>query len=113
MFQRWHRIIDRQLNAFDLTRNPRWYSKELEQGSVVAGNVDPAIYFRVMYGKTPSQWLAVARRLPSMMVKPVNNGIYTTPWINDLSPEESARSQAESAFADFCRTLTNSVAEGN
>lgn len=99
---RCHKGLDRFLNRFDLTKNPRWYSKDLAQGSAIAGNVDPADYFRAMYGKSRSQWMELARKVPQIMVKPVNNQIYF-PGSNELAPEERARSGAESAFADFCR----------
>lgn len=108
MLHRWHRIVDRQLNLFDVTKNPRWYARELQQGSAIAGNVDPADYFREMYGKTRSEWLKLARRWPELRRKPLNNWIYY-PGPNDQSPEESARMQAESAFADFCRMTIDSV----
>jgi hypothetical protein len=104
----WHRKLDRLMNLLDVTKNPRWYSKELLQGTAIAGNVDPADYFRVMYGKSRSEWLVLARKWPSLMERPVNNLIYF-PSSSDRAPEENARLQAESAFAVFCRGSANSV----
>lgn len=109
-YHRWRRTIDRQLNLLDVTKNPRWYARELRQGSVIAGSVDPADYFREMYGKTRSEWLKLARKQPDILREPVNNWIYY-PVANDHPPEESARMQAESAFVDFCRKSANSLVE--
>lgn len=105
---RWHRAVDGLLNTFDLTKNPRWYSRELLQGNAIASNTNPAEYFRVMYGKTRSQWLALARKWPWISNKPVSNGIYQTGAYGGQDPEEGTKVQAEMAFRDFCRASNNS-----
>ena len=107
MLHRWHRTVDRLLNTFGVTKDPRWYSRELQQGCAISGNVEPAAYFREMYGKTRSQWLAVARRWGAA-AKPV-----AYPTYFPSVPEQNAESQAEGAFVDFCRCSTNPVSAGD
>jgi hypothetical protein len=108
MAHRGARTLDRFLNLFDLTRNPRWYSGELLQGNAVGSNVEVADYFLRMYGKSQTQWFLLAQKWPSIMVQPLNNQIYG-PGPPDLPPEENAKLQAEGAFSDFCRSSTNSA----
>jgi hypothetical protein len=78
------------------------------QGSAIASNVDVADYFRVIYHKTPSQWMAAARKMRALMAQPKNNQIYYPSKFN-LTDEESTKLAAESAFSDFCRKSANSV----
>ena len=107
---RWK--LDSLLNRFDLPALP--YSTDLRHGSAIAGNVDVAEYLEKMYGRKYSEWLAVARKVPSLLEQPKNNGIYfpVTPSTYP-SPEERAQLAAQMAFSDFCRTLataqTNSL----
>jgi hypothetical protein len=112
MFHRWHGTVDRLLNTFEVTRNPRWYSRELQQGCAIAGNVDPAVYFREMYGNSRTQWLADARRLRIITRKPVTYATYF-PTADNEAPDENAKRRAVGAFLDFCRTSTNSVSDGD
>ena len=108
MSHRFARKLDWLVNWLDLMHNPPSFSKELLQGSAIAGNVEVADYFFRMYGKTRSQWLLLAQKMPSIMIQQKNNWIYF-PGPSASEPEENTKLQAESAFADFCRTPTNSV----
>jgi hypothetical protein len=107
MRHRGARTLDRFLNLFDVTRNPRWYSRELLQGNAVASNVEVADYFLRMYGKSRSEWFLLAQKWPSLLVQPVNNGIYDS--VPPGLPPQEIKYQAESAFSDFCRSSTNSA----
>jgi hypothetical protein len=108
MAHRGARTLDRFLNLFDLTRNPRWYSRELLQGNAIASNVEVADYFLKMYGKSQTQWFLLAQKWPSIMVQPINNQIYST-GISAGALEEQVKVLADSAFSDFCRRSTNSA----
>jgi hypothetical protein len=96
-------------DLFGLNWHSPWGSYHPMNGTVFAGNVEVADYFRRMYGFTRTQWLEDLARMESARTQARGPTRYGLGTARAHTAGETATNDAMLAFSDFCQASNNSA----